>query len=370
MEFLLAQELKEIGAQDIQEVRAGVTFKGDLEVGYKACLYSRIANRVLLVLKTIKAHDADELYAGIQEINWAEHLDIHKTFVVDFSASNLARNDQLNHTHFGALKVKDAVVDQFRNAHGARPSIDQQNPDLRINVYLHGTDAIISIDLSGESLHKRGYREEGTEAPLKENLAAAIVLLSGWPKQGIDFIDPMCGSGTLPIEAALIATNTAPGLLRKSFGFMTWRGYKPEIWQKLVLEAQNKIILDEKKLPKIIGYDYDAQAILTAQSNLGKAGLKKHVIFEHRELSLLEPISPHGIIIANPPYGERMGDVEKLTFLYKKLGDLMKKKFKGWEGYIFTSNPDLAKAVGLRTSRRFVLFNGSLECRLLKYDLY
>jgi len=370
MEFLLAQELKDIGAQDIKEVRAGVTFRGNLECGYKACLWSRIASRVLLILKTVRAHNADELYAGIQEINWAEHLDIHKTFVVDFSASNVTRNDQLNHTHFGALKVKDAIVDQFRNSHGARPSIDPIRPDLRINVYLHGDEAIISIDLSGESLHKRGYRREGTEAPLKENLAAALLMLSGWPKNGHDIIDPMCGSGTLPIEAALMATNTAPGLLRTSFGFMGWLGHRPEVWERLLEEAKNSILLDKKKLPKIIGYDHDNKAILVAKSNLEKAGLKNYVVFEHRELSSCEPISAHGILVVNPPYGERMGDVEKLKVLYKELGDLMKKKFKGWEGYIFTSNPDLAKAVGLRTSRRFVLFNGSLECRLLKYDLF
>ena len=371
MEFLLAQELKGIGAVEIKEVRAGVIFRGSLECAYKACLWSRVANRVLLVLKTINAHDANQLYIGIQEINWADHLDINNTFVVDFSTNNSVRNSQLIHTHFGALKVKDAIVDQFRTLYGARPSIDPLQPDLRVNVYLHGEDATISIDLSGESLHKRGYREEGANAPLKENLAAAILCLSGWSQDSqIAFIDPMCGSGTLPIEAALIASNVAPGLLRKSFGFTKWLGHRAEIWERLVQEAQEKIIQDPKKLPQIVGYDHDSQAIAVALSNLEKAGLKGRVHFEKRALSTCEPVSAHGILVTNPPYGERMGDVERLKFLYQELGDLMKKKFQGWQGYIFTSNPDLAKAVGLRTSRRFVLFNGSLECRLLKYDLY
>lgn len=371
MEFLLAQELKDIGAIDIKEVRAGVLFGGSLECAYKACLYSRIANRILYVLKTVNARDAKELYTGIQEINWADHLDINNTFIVDFSSNNSARNNQINNTHFGALKVKDAIVDQFRTLFGARPSIDPLKPDLRINVYLQDEKATISIDLSGESLHKRGYREEGSEAPLKENLAAALLVLSGWSHdKAMAFIDPMCGSGTLPIEAALMASNVAPGLLRTSFGFTNWLGHDAELWKRLVKEAQEKIIQDPKKLPKIVGYDRDARALSVALSNLEKAGLKGRVIFEQRALSTCEPISAHGILVTNPPYGERMGDVEKLKFLYQELGDIMKKKFKGWQGYIFTSNPDLAKAVGLRTSRRFVLFNGSLECRLLKYDLY
>jgi 23S rRNA (guanine2445-N2)-methyltransferase / 23S rRNA (guanine2069-N7)-methyltransferase len=371
MEFLLVQELESIGALDIKEVRAGVTFRGSLECAYKACLYSRIANRILLVINTINVRDAEELYTGIQALNWNEHLDINKTFVVDFSTHASTRNEELNHTHFAALKVKDAIVDQFRALQGSRPNIDPVRPDLRINVYLHGDKATVSIDLSGESLHKRGYREDGTQAPLKENLAAAILLLSGWSLGARrDFIDPMCGSGTLAIEAALIASNTAPGLLRKSFGFMGWLGHEPTIWKKLLEQAQEKIIEDPEQLPKIIGYDHDPRAIQVALSNLEKAGLSKLVNFEQQELSACKPSSAHGILVTNPPYGERMGDVERLKFLYRELGDIMKKKFQGWEGYIFTSNPDLAKAVGLRTSRRFVLFNGSLECRLLKYDLY
>lgn len=373
MELLLAQELRDLGARDIQEVRAGIIFKGSLECGYKACLWSRTANRILLILKSIKAHTAEELYEGIQKIHWPDHLSINNTFVVDFLASDSpsGRNAQLIHTHFGALKVKDAIVDQFRNLKGERPSIDPLNPDVRINVYLYGNEATVSIDLSGESLHRRGYREEGSDAPLKENLAAAILLLSDWPSdEGKDFIDPMCGSGTLPIEAALMARRIAPGLLRKSFGFMKWHGHEPLLWQRAVQEAKEAKLDSKKVLPKIIGYDKDPRVIRVAISNLIKAGLKDAVHFEQRELSDCEPSGAKGILVANPPYGERLGEVEELRSLYRQLGDVMKQRFKGWQGYIFTSNADLAKSVGLRTAKRFILYNGPIECRLLKYDLY
>lgn len=373
MEFLLAQELKEIGATDIEEQKAGVAFKGTLESAYKACLWSRTASRILLILKIVKARDPQQLYEGIQQIHWPDHLSVNRTFAVNFSASQaqLTNNEELRHTHYAALKVKDAVVDQFRALQGVRPSVDPIQPDVRLNIYLHDDQATISIDLSGESLHRRGYREEGSEAPLKENLAAAILLLCQWsPLETRDFIDPMCGSGTLPIEAALIAARVAPGLLRKSFGFMGWCGHDPLLFKRLVQEARDMVVTDQKKLPRIAGYDKDARAISIALSNLEKAQLKGLVHFEKREVKQCEPSSERGILVVNPPYGERLGEVERLKVLYQQLGDILKQKFKGWEGYILTSNPDLAKCVGLKTSRRFVLFNGSIECRLLKYDMY
>lgn len=373
MEPLLKEELLHCGATDLHEAIAGISFKGSLECGYRACLWSRTASRILLVQKTIKACNAQELYDGIKSIHWDEHLSIQTTFAVSFSASQsqLQQNNQLSHTHFAALKVKDAIVDQMRESYGDRPSIDPVNPDVRINVYLHDNKAIVSIDLSGESLHRRGYREQANEAPLKENLAAAMVLLSEWRAEpGKDFIDPMCGSGTLVLEAALVASNKAPGLLRRSFGFMRWRGHVPSVWNKLVTEAEEQVIKDPKKLPLLSGFDKDKHAIAIAKANLAKAGLGDFVTFKVQDLSLSEPTSEKGILMTNPPYGERMGEVEKLKSLYRQLGDLLKHRFKGWDAYIFTSSPDLAKAVGLRTARRFVLFNGALECRLLKYNLY
>jgi 23S rRNA (guanine2445-N2)-methyltransferase / 23S rRNA (guanine2069-N7)-methyltransferase len=373
MEPLLVSELQEWGAIDCKEVRAGVQFAGPMAIGYKACLYSRVANRILLVVKTIPAHDADELYEGVRTIHWQDHLSTKKTFAVDFllSHSRDARNPNIIHTHFGALKVKDAIVDYFRDLQGSRPSVDPVNPDVRVNVYLHQDEATVSIDLSGESLHRRGYRREGTEAPLKENLAAAIVMLTDFHRrEDLDFLDPMCGSGTICIEAALMKRRIAPGLLRKNFGFMGWLCHRPELWQKMVDEATGKIHRGRKKFPKIVGYDKDQRAIKIALGNLEQTGLAHDVHFEVRDISKCERIGDHGVLVTNPPYGERLGEIKMLSSLYKQLGDVMKQKFAGWEGYIFTGNMELAKSVGLKASRRFVLFNGSLECRLLKYELY
>lgn len=367
MEIVLAEELRGLGLLKVREARAGVVFQGPLEAGYRACLWSRIANRVLLPLKTFSAPDADRLYGGIRAIHWTDHLTANQTLAVDFSSSQSA----LTHSHFGALKVKDAIVDQFRTLQGVRPSVDPVNPDLRINVYLHQDEATVSIDLSGDSLHRRGYREEGGEASLKENLAAAILILSGWPrKDGGGFVDPMCGSGTLPIEAGLMACRIAPGLKRKSFGFMGWQGHIPVLWKRLLQEAKDLEVQDKKKIPKIVGYDRDFRCVRLSLANLEKAGLHGKVHVEKRDLMSQAPLGDPGILVTNPPYGVRLGEVEELKPLYKQLGDILKNKFKGWEGYLFTGSPELAKSVGLKASRRFVLYNGAIECRLLKYELY
>lgn len=372
METLLAKELEDLGATQVEKKRAGVSFKGNLETAYRVCLWSRIANRVLLPLKSFHAPNPEKLYGGVKSIRWSDHLGAEQTIAVDFSSSQ----SQITHTHFGALKVKDAIVDQIRSVHGTRPSVDVHQPNLRINVYILKDEATVSLDLSGNSLHMRGYREEGAFAPLKENLAAAILYHSEWPKLAQEnpadfgFVDPMCGSGTLPIEAAMMAAHIAPGLAREYYGFVGWKQHEPEIWKRLKEEAADLVIRDRKKLPKIVGYDQDFRAVRVAIANLERAGLRQSVHIEKRELSGADPIAPHGIIVVNPPYGERLGEVEELKPLYIQLGDTFKRRFKGWTGYIFTGSPDLAKSVGLKASRRFVLFNGAIECRLLKYDLY
>ncbi len=387
MEDLLLEELKGLGAQSVLKGKAGVSFQGPLETGYRACLWSRIANRILLPLKTFPASDPDRLYGGVRSIHWTDHLSEKNTLAVDFSVSH----SQITHSHYAALKVKDAIVDQFRSVKGSRPSVSPRRPDVQVNVYLHNDEATVSLDLSGESLHRRGYRQELSPAPLKENLAAALLMTAGWTSRedqssDLALLDPMCGSGTLAIEAALIAGNIAPGLGRDYFGFLGWAGHDAGLWSKLKEEAQEKILfkpgLVRKRSPKIIGYDQDFRAIRVALSNLervnfpglrvGAGGglLRGHVHFEKRDLSECEAPSEKGIFIVNPPYGERLGDVEALKPLYKQLGDTLKQKFQGWEGYIFTGNPDLAKTIGLKASRRSVFFNGSIECRLLKYELY
>lgn len=359
-----------------------VLFEGTLETAYRACLWSRVASRILLPLKTFSAPNPAKLYGGVKSIRWSEHLGPDNTLAVDYTVSGQAQAPQetISHTHFGALKAKDAIVDQFRSTHGTRPSVDPLQPDVRIHIHVNAGEATVSLDLSGESLQRRGYRLEGGKAPLKENLAAAILLYSAWPRKlrearqaedsAPSFIDPMCGSGTLPIEAGLIATNTAPGLNRTYFGFLGWRGHDPKLWERLKAEAREKIIQDPKALPKIVGYDENPQAVKVALANIERAGLRGKVHVEKRELSQCQAVSASGWIILNPPYGERLGEVEELKPLYKRIGDLFKQQFKGWEGWIFTGSPELAKSIGLKTSRRIPLFNGPIECRLLGFKLY
>lgn len=370
MEELCAAELQAFSPPRIKPSRAGVICRGNLAFGYQACLYSRIANRVLLMLKTAEVYDADDLYHAVKTIPWADHLNFTNTIAVDFLMTRGSHNKNFSHTQFGAQKVKDAIVDGQRERFGQRSSVDPVNPDLRINVFLNDNKAVISIDLSGESLHKRGYRQEGTPAPLKENLAAAILALCQWPRENYNLVDPMCGSGTILIEAALMAKQVAPGLMRERFGFDHWLGHQALLWLQLKSEAEAKIYRGRKNLPQIIGSDRDPEAIRIAEGNIAKAGLAGVVKVERRDLSKVDAVGVKGLLVTNPPYGERLGETEELRTLYKQLGDIMKNRFKGWEGYVFTSNPELAKSIGLKASRRHVLFNGSLECRLLRYDLY
>ena len=389
MEALLADELKALGALNVTPTRAGVSFEGTLETAYKACLWSRVANRVLLPLKQFAAPSPEKLYGEVKSIRWSDHLSNDKTFAVDFSSTQ----SEISHTQFGALKVKDAIVDQFRSVTGERPSVDTQKPDLRINVYLNENLATLSIDLSGTSLHQRGYRDEDVPAPLKENLAAALLLSAGWPeaaRAGYEFLDPMCGSGTLPIEAAWMALGIAPGILRTYFGFFGWKKHDPAIWDKVKGHAQkirDEALDPEKRKPnsakpasppnlpslsslRIQGYDQDFRAVRSAIANAERAGLRGLVHIEKREFSEIAPMSNRGMILLNPPYGERLGEVEELKPLYEEIGDTFKKKFKGWNGFVFTGSPDLAKMIGLKPSRKIVLFNGAIECRLLKFELY
>jgi 23S rRNA (guanine2445-N2)-methyltransferase / 23S rRNA (guanine2069-N7)-methyltransferase len=382
MEELLEQELRDLGAEAVETTRAGVAFRGSLETAYRACLYSRVANRVLLPLKTFSAPTPEKLYGGVKSIRWSDHLTPQQTIAVDFAVSQ----SQITHTHFGALKTKDAICDQLRSNTGERPSVDPKRPDIRINVYVLKDEATVSLDLSGDSLHRRGYRPEGEgggDASLKENLAAAMLMMAGWPEKlkkaresGTalpSLIDPMCGSGTILCEAAQIAAHRAPGLGRDGYyGFLGWQGHVPALWKRLVEEAKKLEITDRKWLPRIDGFDRDPRAVRVAIANLAAAGFAGKVHVEKRDISELAPLEGQaaGIVVVNPPYGERLGETEELVPVYKSMGDIFKKRFAGWEGYILTSNPDLANAVGLKASRRFVLFNGALECRLLKYEMY
>ncbi len=369
MEGLLAEEIGLLGGSHIQQTLAGVSFQGDLTTAYRCCLWSRTANRILLQLDRFQVDSQQDLYDGIKRTNWFEHLKPDGSFAVTFSAKN---SKAINHTHFGALKVKDAVVDQMRSKFHKRPNIDTERPDIRINVYLHGNDAQLSLDLSGESLHKRGYRDVGVAAPIKENLAAAMLLRVGWPKiaeAGGTLLDPMCGSGTLLLEGALIAADIAPGLLRDYFGFIGWKKHDPELWSRLRSDAERRRTDGMAKLPVIVGFDQDRRSVAGALKHVENAGLQHKIHIEKRDIGLAEPAEswPKGLLICNPPYGERLGDEDQTAQLYRRFGEIMKQRFVGWQAAVIISNPELGFRLGIRSQKPITLYNGALECKLLRF---
>ena len=370
MESLLAEELRSLGIAEVFETRAGANFTASLAGAYKICLWSRTANRVLLELARFPAATPQALYEGVQAVPWQAHFDTHNSFAVTFATSQ----SRITHSHFGALKVKDAIVDQFRERTGSRPDVSVERPAIQLNVYLLRDQATLSLDLSGESLHRRGYRKAGVAAPLKENLAAAILLRARWPElaeQGGALVDPMCGSGTLPIEAALMAADSAPGLLREYWGFTAWKQHHANVWAALLDEARSRRSRGLARLPPIRGYDRDPGAVRTALDNVERAGLHGYVHIERRELEACAPAhaADTGLVVVNPPYGERLGSASELPALYARLGRTLKDRFQGWHAAVFTGNPDLGKHLGLRAKRLHTLYNGRIECRLLHFEV-
>lgn len=361
-EDLAAQELLSLGISDVQSGKGGVSFQADRKSLYLANLWLRTASRVLVQLSVFSCSTPDELYHGVFAIPWHELITVSMTLAVDCSL----RDSAMTHSGFVALKTKDAIVDRIRKECSARPNVDTKSPDVRINIHLHKNVCTVSLDSSGEPLDRRGYRLERNEAPLRETLAAAVVALTGWDGE-TPLADPMCGSGTVPIEAALLAGNVAPGLHR-DFGFQRWLDYDKVLWEQLVSEAEAK----QKKLPigLVIGLDQDSRALKIAARNSAKAGFEGQLHFFHAELESFQPEGEKGVVIINPPYGKRLGDEDDLRELYCRIGDILKKRCRGWTGYVLTGNLELAKYIGLKASRRFVLFNGAIECRLLKYELY
>ncbi len=363
---ILVDELKQLGASRIDPRPKGVSFEGDQETIYRICLWSRIANRILLPITTLQVSTPEELYKEIKAIRWEKHLHSSGTLAIDVTAVNAA----ISHSRYAMLTVKDGVVDRFRELFDERPSIDIETPDLRLNLLMQGKRAQISIDLSGGSLHRRGYRVDGAAAPLKENLAASLLMLSNWPEiseSGGTLIDPMCGSGTLLIEAGLIAAKIAPGLLRRDFGFLRWRRHTPDIWEKLVSEAE--AIRDQSlaQCPPIYGCDIDADAISAATANIEAAGLSGQITLEQTPFEECEPKleNPHGLIIVNPPYGARLGEVEQLRSTYKALGNWVR-LHQGWAFSLFTGNPELAKETSQIDPRPTELKNGPIACQLFR----
>ncbi len=370
MERLLAEELKGFYTCETREARGGVSFDGTLEAAYRACLWSRIANRILLPLATFKAPDAEALYKGVYDISWQDQFDVEETFAVDFNASS----SNIRHSHFGALRVKDAIVDQFRDRQGNRPTVDLIQPDIRLNLYLFRNLATVNLDLSGVSLHRRGYRRHGLGAPLKENLAAAILMRAEWLKaveQGCELVDPMCGSGTLLVEAAAMAADIAPGLTRKQWGFLRWKGHDEGLWRDVLTEAEERRQRGLKRLPAICGYDCSPRAVRASLDNLEDAGLGGKVEVEVRDISKAAPINTGslGLLVTNPPYGTRLGKESDIPALYSSLGESLKQRFTGWRAAIFVGDAEIGKHIGLRARKIHTLYNGAMECKLLHFQV-
>jgi len=365
---VLAEEVAQFGASEVRERSHDVKFQGNLEVGYRACLWSRTATRVYLSLGSLDARSSKDLYDAAKRIDWRHHLAPGATLACDCSGGN----ESIRHTLYGAQLLKDAVCDNLRESTGERPNIAPERPDLLLHLHVDGPTALLSVDFSGESLHRRGYRLEGGRAPLKENVAAAVLLRAGWPdmaERGGVLLDPMCGSGTLLTEGAMIAADAAPALGREYFGFCGWRGHDAELWARLHAQAVTR---RRARVARrcIFGSDADADAVRTALANGEHAGVADWLHVEKRNLrDVVRPAGEPGLIVTNPPYGERLGAESKLPALYSQLGSILRDEFQGWQAAILTGNPPLARNLGIYARRTHRFFNGAIECRLLRFEL-
>lgn len=368
---LLSNELEQLGIQKLKVEAGSIRFTGTLKQAYQVCLWSRVAVRVLMPIAHFGAETPEQLYTGIQTIDWSQHIAAEDaTLAIDFNSFR----SKIHHSQYGAQKVKDAIVDQLRDKFGQRPSVDLFQPDLRVNVYLKHNQAIVSIDLSGDSLHKRGYRVQQTEAPLKENLAAAILLTAEWPnlaRQGWGLLDPMCGSGTFLIEAAMMAADIAPGINRDYFGFLYWPQHDKAAWQQLKADAERRRLSGLARLPVISGGDEDAKAVAAAQANITAAGLADRIEVTERRLldwtAVSRQLPPQGLLVCNPPYGSRMGNVHELHFLFESIGNILQENLPAWRSAVITDNASLGKFTGLTLFDQVPFDNGPIACEVLYY---
>ena len=360
LEEVLAKELTELGASNIEIGRRMVSFTGDKEMMYKANFYLRTAIRILKPIKHFEAKNADEVYEAIKSIAWEEYLDTNKSFAVDA----VVFSNEFRHSKFVAYKVKDAIVDYFREKNGERPSIRINNPDVALNIHIAEDKCTLSLDSSGESLHRRGYRQEAVEAPLNEVLAAGMILMTGWRGE-CDLIDPMCGSGTIPIEAALIARNIAPGVFRKEFAFEKWNDFDQELFDTIYNDDSQ----EREFTHKVYGYDNNPKANEIATHNVKAAGLSKEVILKIQPFQQFEQPKEKSIIITNPPYGERIS-TNDLLGLYQMIGERLKHAFAGNDAWILSYREECFDQIGLKPSVKVPLFNGALECEFRKYQLF
>jgi len=360
LEPVLAKELTQLGANDVKIGRRMVSFTGDKEMMYRANFQLHTAIRILKPIRHFKAKSADDVYEEIKKIDWTEYLGNDKTFTVD----SVVFSEEFRHSKFVSYKVKDAIVDQFREKTGKRPNISVANPDIRLNMHIAEDHCTLSLDSSGESLHRRGYRQESVDAPLNEVLAAGMILLSGW--QGdTDFIDPMCGSGTLLIEAALIAKNMAPGLFRKEFAFEKWPDFDADLFDDIYNDESQ----EREFAHKIYGYDIDMKAVNTARMNVKAAGLSDVISVEQQDFKEFTQPQNKSIIITNPPYGERISTPDLLG-TYKMIGERLKHQFKGNDAWVLSYREECFDQIGLKPSIKIPLYNGSLECEFRKYQLF
>lgn len=359
----LVEELNQLGAKVLGTNHNGVTFESNWEGCYKINLHSRLASRILKPVLDFTAYQPEELYLQVKKHDFTKYIKPTQTISVDASV----RDSKINDQRYLAMKVKDAVVDLFREKFNVRPDVNNQNPDLRIHVRGIKNNFNISVDTSGNSLFQRGYRIEAVDAPLKENLAAGLIALTGWDRKS-PLVDFMAGSGTFLIEAAMMALNIAPGLQRRGFGFQKWLSYDKDIWNRLVDEA---IAAEKTELDFLFyGYDIDRRAIRMAKENARRAGVDAFIQFKTEPVATVEPPVEKGMAIVNPPYGTRIGDEDNLKDVYRDLGYTLKNRFKGWDCWVLSGNKDLISDLSLKSTRKHFVFNGSLECRFLKYSMY
>lgn len=360
LEPVLARELTQMGANNVQIGRRMVSFTGDKEMMYRANFQLHTAIRILKPIARFKARSADEVYEEIKKIDWGQYIEKGKTFSVD----SVVYSEEFRNSRFVTYKVKDAIVDQFREKTGTRPNISVSNPDIRLNIHIAETDATLSLDSSGESLHRRGYRQESVEAPLNEVLAAGMIMMTGW-NGDCDFIDPMCGSGTLLVEAALIAHNMSPGIFRKSFAFEKWPDFDEELFDKIYNDDSQ----EREFTHHIYGYDVDMKAVNTARLNVRAAGLTKDITVEHADFKDFKKPADKSIMVTNPPYGERISTPNLLN-TYKMIGERLKHAFMGNEAWVLSYREECFEQIGLKPSIKIPVFNGSLECEFRKYVMF
>lgn len=361
LEGVLASELLEIGAGDIQQTARAVHFEGNAEVMYRANFELRTALRILRPIAEFTAKDEATLYRHVFDIDWREYMEVDNTFAVDA----VTWSETLRHSKYVALKTKDAIADRFRKETGRRPNVRVEDPDLLVHIHINGIKATVALDSSGVSLHRRGYRTHGGVAPLNEILAAGMILLTGWQADR-PFLDPMCGSGTLLLEAALMAGHIPPQWQRKKFAFQQWKDYQPEVWERV---RRHALAQTTTNWPPILGYDRDFRALRIAEDNIAAAHLSEKIHLEKMPFEQLNPPSGPGLVVMNPPYDERI-PLEQTALFYKRIGDLLKQRYAGYDAWVLSANLEALKQIGLHPSRKITLFNGPLECRFLKFSLY